>query len=892
MTATHTKDIPEWLVSAKVQPPRTGSETLSRFSPFHDSKLHFITHIEAPAGYGKTTLLNQHYEAWTAHEGATALWLTFSADETGRSFVEYLAYALIRNGNRLSADFFDELPENVTLTKHLNILANTFEHEAGKWLLIFDDLEVVNEDVCAALEHLISIAPPNVHFLIAGRMNPGLSLSHFAMQGQLLHVRADELAFTAHHILALFGDRISLEDAARIQEATLGWPMAVQLVRMDMKAGCPLEESLKRLGDPSEIASQYIREQIDGRLTDTIRTTLLEASVLDWLEADALRATQGTDNLLTRLNDLGEIGYLISPIGDGPDTYRIHPLLREFLRDSLRRQDPEKYRALHRATAVWMAQKNRFRLALSHAYQSEDEDLIGTLIEDFGGVRLFIQEGVSRAFSSQVYLNDYILQAFPRVALMHCVIQTKRGLLTEARDVYTKIAKHTKGFKIDRPGGTDGVLEMDHHISLPFMVLYGALPDEYLNQNDLYHMPEGTGMSALVDGAYNNSLCVSNFVTGELDEASRRADLARRWFEEASSVYGQLYIDLHEGAIAFNIGDQDRAAQLFDAAKAKQRRSFREDEGARLACDVMLAELRLFQGDLDSVGRIAPGLPKRLIAYDAWCDLHATAIATAIDYYLARQQLDEALSLVTSMQHYVDQEQVTSLQPKLKRLELVLQAAKGEDPGPQADAALPDKTAILASPPDTIAWRDLESMTKAHFLLQQYRGKAADLDGLAETVVDVFLKKGLHAPACRTLVTAACSEWVVGNASHALDLLKRGLDLIKSSGGVGPLKQNGPIISDMIASDPATRLIGENLKDWLQEITHEAATPEKPLFSPREMDVLAHLAEGKQDKVIARELGVTEHAVRYHLKNIYAKVHVSGRHEAVAHIRKMKLPLG
>ncbi|MFV1853410.1 MAG: response regulator transcription factor [Thalassospira sp.] len=52
-------------------------------------------------------------------------------------------------------------------------------------------------------------------------------------------------------------------------------------------------------------------------------------------------------------------------------------------------------------------------------------------------------------------------------------------------------------------------------------------------------------------------------------------------------------------------------------------------------------------------------------------------------------------------------------------------------------------------------------------------------------------------------------------------------------------------------------------------------------LTPREREVLALLSEGRPNKDIARHLDLREITVKYHLKNIYRKLNVSNRAQAV-----------
>lgn len=51
-------------------------------------------------------------------------------------------------------------------------------------------------------------------------------------------------------------------------------------------------------------------------------------------------------------------------------------------------------------------------------------------------------------------------------------------------------------------------------------------------------------------------------------------------------------------------------------------------------------------------------------------------------------------------------------------------------------------------------------------------------------------------------------------------------------------------------------------------------------LTPRELEVLAYLTEGKTNRQIATELCIAEATVKAHLSAIYAKLHVSNRTEA------------
>jgi len=71
------------------------------------------------------------------------------------------------------------------------------------------------------------------------------------------------------------------------------------------------------------------------------------------------------------------------------------------------------------------------------------------------------------------------------------------------------------------------------------------------------------------------------------------------------------------------------------------------------------------------------------------------------------------------------------------------------------------------------------------------------------------------------------------------------------------------------------------------------APPASPSLglTPRQLDVLRWLIQGKPNKIIARELGVAESTVKVHCQAIFNALGVSNRTEAVCFVGQLKQPL-
>lgn len=60
-------------------------------------------------------------------------------------------------------------------------------------------------------------------------------------------------------------------------------------------------------------------------------------------------------------------------------------------------------------------------------------------------------------------------------------------------------------------------------------------------------------------------------------------------------------------------------------------------------------------------------------------------------------------------------------------------------------------------------------------------------------------------------------------------------------------------------------------------------------ISPRECEVLEALAQGRANKVIARDLDISPNTVKTHLAKLFEKLEVSNRTEAIAKARELGL---
>jgi LuxR family maltose regulon positive regulatory protein len=150
----------------------------------------------------------------------------------------------------------------------------------------------------------------------------------------------------------------------------------------------------------------------------------------------------------------------------------------------------------------------------------------------------------------------------------------------------------------------------------------------------------------------------------------------------------------------------------------------------------------------------------------------------------------------------------------------------------------------------------------------------------------------------RALTLEALAFHGLKQDEQALDSLKRALTLAAPEGYVRTFISNRSGLPLLLQQARTRGIVPEYIDVLLAAITQE--TKEHPVemdkisglvepLSEREMDVLKLLAHGCSDKKIAETLVIARETVHKHLKNIYGKLDVHSRTEAVARARQLNL---
>ena len=149
------------------------------------------------------------------------------------------------------------------------------------------------------------------------------------------------------------------------------------------------------------------------------------------------------------------------------------------------------------------------------------------------------------------------------------------------------------------------------------------------------------------------------------------------------------------------------------------------------------------------------------------------------------------------------------------------------------------------------------------------------------------------------LVVQALAHDIQGNMNHALHALERALHIAEPEGYVRIFVDEGPpmvrmlykTLSQGIAPDYVQQLLAAFPKEGQEStIAYKSQDPDTEWIEPlseREIEVLGLIAEGLTNQEISGRLYVSLNTVKTHTRNIYSKIGVNNRTQAVAKARNL-----
>lgn len=821
-----------------------------------------VLQVCASPGAGKTTLLAQ-LRTRLASLGWLVGWLSLDReDDDPGLFFPYLVASL--GGENGVAHEAARLLARDALASPRAVLAaliNGLARSPVPVALILDDADALTTPpLLDALHTLVRYAPRAFRLVLAGRGAPALPFATLAARGQLMSVGEPDLRFAAdeaRHYFEGFGGPLAQATVAdAVWRTTEGWAAGMYLVALSVRGADDADALMAGIRQQARAGvGAYLAENVLAGLDPAQVDFLLAAGPLDRFCPALCVAVTGQPDARRRLEELSGQNLFVKRLDDG--WFRFHALFADYLRARLGRDDPARLRHIQLSAAHWCAETGLWQEAVRYALAAGDAPCAAAWAEAWAMRR--VQAGDIRTVTGWLaVLPPALVVGSLRLRLAHAWALAFGLHLGEARDMVSGIEADLVSGRLPaqaEPGELAAVKG-----------LIAGLSDE--SEAAMAFGRQALGETDRAD-SWVAQIARSVILFG-LHTASRfeeASDLAARSAPlEASGcpLFGMVYRLCMSGlghGIAGRLGEA--AALLREALARAEAESGPLSAVAALPVGY-LAEILYERGDLQGLAQV---MADRAAAIAETCPLGAYARFAIVSAQLAQLRGDTPGALARLDE--ADRLGVARRWLRLRALALVAAArilwrsGDGAAVRQRVEALRP---VMPRRPPQQVSslMETWLAWCEAQAVLALAEGRAAEAVSALETLVAESRDAGFQYRALQRRLLLAEALAMAGQRARAVVELARLLPFAEQVGLVRSLADAGPIVDGLLAEARAASV---------------ASAPE-PL-SARERSLLQLVMQGLSNKAIAREAKVAPETVKWHLSNIYAKLGVRSRTEAI-----------
>jgi ATP/maltotriose-dependent transcriptional regulator MalT len=862
---------------------------LERLDTFGDQR---VILVSAPPGFGKTTLATQ----WLARQPNPAAWLALEkSDSDPERFVRYLVAAIEDSTPNL-------LPKSVALLAarmqppfehQCEVLVSELAAAMTHLILVLEDYHTVESNqIHGLVERLVHTMSPSVHLLVLSRVDPPWPLGHWRAQGWLAEVRARDLRFSLEEARRFFaGERgavLSSSTIEKLHARAEGWIAALRLVQISLRDSPRPEEQARSLSDTDNLVASYLVSEVLAAQPPEIRSFLTVTAPLSRFSVplcDHLLAVVGGASEPPARETLARVLHLnlfLDPLDAEGEWYRYHHLFQNLLLHhlpDLRR--PERRAEIDRTAAEWLAREGFVEEALGHLINAGEIDAAADLLG--ANVRTVLDADMTRQVLQRW------LSLFPagaergRLPLLvaHTYLRMARWDLRGMGELIDEASRLLCTSAPRSPARATVRFEADIDALAAFMHYWSGNPVAALQAGSraLRALPPRRGGIA--------RWLATRYKAGGLAVAGRKREalaLLERAIEDASAT-GERAIDgllLTQAVVHWYAAELDavdlaahRMLALHDATPIEP---YHLGHAHHMLGLVAYAQNRLAvaASEFEQVAAMRYQVNTRTYQ-DALIGLCLVARATGDAARVASYAADVRTSALQAGD------------PVSLRIADWFDARLTFDAG---DGRLP-----VFTPPATddsmSFWIEVPSVTYAEALLRHPSpaGRELALSVIERSLARVDERHNVFQSIVFSLLRAqALADR--GDEAAALDVLAATVRRAEPSGLVRPFLDRGPQLKRLLEA-LATRegrdgYLGSLLAASEGGPTAGALDQEAASLAPgislsnRELDVLELLMQRLSNKEIAERLKVSSETVKKHTRNLYQKLDVHGRREAVA----------
>jgi LuxR family maltose regulon positive regulatory protein len=636
--------------------------------------------------------------------------------------------------------------------------------------------------------------------------------------------------------------------------------------------------------------------------SENVRNFLLQTSVLGRLSGPLCEAVTGQEGSGDLLETLERSNLFVVPLDNKRYWYRYHHLFGDVLRTHLMEEKPDQIPILHQRASEWYERNDSQTDAIYHAFASQDFNRTADLTE-------LAWSEMDRNRQSAAWLDwvralpDEVVRARPVLSVGYAwalldngELESAKTRLQDAGQWLDKSASAGENYKVvdqeefQHLSATIAAARAYHALALgdvPSTVKFAQQALDLLPEDE-YHR---RGTPAALLG-------LASWANGDLKTAEKAFTDAMADYKMAGNILFAITGTFVLADIRVTLG---RLRQAFDLYQ--QSLQLAEGQGKFVrwgTADLYtgLSELYCEQNDLEAATEhlLRSKELGEQAAFPRWSFRWFLAQARI---KFAQGDMDGALDALGEAERNYVRGPVPDVHPIAAQKARVW-VANGNLTEAQGWAHEQN----LSTQDDLNYLREFEYITLARILIAQYRnlGKERSILGameLLKRLLDAAEDGGRVGSVIEILALQALAYEVQGKIDTALPFLERALKLAEPEGYVRLFVDEGELMTHLLSEAVTHGMMpdyaGKLLDVFKAKGNDSKVTPTKtsqPLIEPlseRELEILQLISEGLSNREISERLYLAMPTVKGHNRNIFRKLQVKRRTEAVARARELEL---
>lgn len=866
-----------------------------------------VTLVQGPAGHGKSTLMQQAKTVCESNGNLTG-WLTLDeADNDISRFFTHLQALLVsieqmsQPGESTGAE--DEV--GTRISPRSDWFINRLLQLGRPVALFFDEFQTLNNgSVQGFFQNVLKHLPDKVTIFIGSRTLPEIGLARLVVNNQALMLRPEDLRFSREEVARFFADAaeldISEDEIEAIYEKTEGWPAALQLYRLSL-ASPSVRQSLTDIGAfrPRQLA-EYLADNVLALQEPRVQKFLLRTSLLTRLSAPLCDAVMEWDESQSVLEELERCGLFLRNLDTEMQWFKYHSVFSSFLAEQLRAQEPGRVPRIHNRAARWYRDKSFHEDAMHHAIAVRDYAFATRVLDEWASKLVMDADLMTvERWYDRLPLNE--IEKYPDLvikvayALAFLRRRQKLGPISEL---------------LERQAASD-----DPEVSeKPSVVrsMIRIIQDDADGASELVETvdvtnPDATEFRAFELGAAANLRGYLAATINDFEGARQYLNLGKAHSDQGDASFSGGYAVGTAGMNLMIEGRLNEAIERFRQGMEEPRLSM--DETVASAALVSCYIHALYEADrLETAAEHFSHF--RDIIYNA--AMHDYLVVA----YIAMSRIHDQRGDETRAAELLDEAEAAgylSMWPRIVRnvnWERIRRALlKGEVDRAHSIASRIAREVDGCGEGRIRFSEDTEGDLIGKIRIAIHDGRAEEALKLLATELTRASRGGRVRRQLKLQILEALAHRQAGAENAAHRSLLKALQLAKGEPFVRSFLDEGYQIVELLRENyqsvaetqavltPEAQETCEVVERLLNAAGEDLAHREEPLdlaFEPltdREKEILLMLANGVSNKEIANRVFVSENTVKFHLKNIYSKLGVSNRLQALSVAREKRLLL-